>query len=191
MSLIAPVSSAPIGSILAFAGDKRNLPSNWRECDGSLFDRTTYPELADRIGASWGGDAATTMYLPDLRGMFLRGVEGPRDGGRPQVDRDGDDREHARPELPNPGNGGRHVGSVQTSMFQTHDHDVRDPGHGHDVVWGTIVGAGAGTFERSHRDDGAPHPRARNAQTGITVASRGGAETRPVNAYIVWIIRMT
>lgn len=46
-------------------------------CDGSEISRSEYANLFNAIGVCWGiGDGSTTFNLPDLRGMFLRGVSG-------------------------------------------------------------------------------------------------------------------
>ena len=57
----------PIGAIIPFGSD--TIPENWLLCDGSLISRTTYQDLFNVIGTSYGaGDGFTTFKLPDLRG---------------------------------------------------------------------------------------------------------------------------
>jgi len=57
----------PIGAILPFGSD--TIPENWLLCDGSAVSRTTYQDLFNTIGTSYGqGDGFTTFNLPDLRG---------------------------------------------------------------------------------------------------------------------------
>jgi hypothetical protein len=64
---------SPPGSVIAFCGT--NIPAGWLLCDGSLINRTTFTNLYSAIGTGWGaGDGSTTFNLPDLRGMFLRGI---------------------------------------------------------------------------------------------------------------------
>lgn len=55
------------------------LGAGWLACDGALVSRVTYAALFAAIGVVYGvGDGATTFKLPDLRGEFLRGVDGGR-----------------------------------------------------------------------------------------------------------------
>ena len=89
-----------IGSVMAFAGpvpadpaelDAWEQRTGWLLCDGRLLDRTdpVYTPLNDVIGGSWGGDNLDRFNIPDLRGLFLRGVDWA-DRGR---DPDGDARQ--------------------------------------------------------------------------------------------------
>jgi microcystin-dependent protein len=72
-----------IGEIKAFAG---NVDSNhFLAADGSAVSRSRYAELFQKIGTTYGvGDGSTTFNLPDLRGVFLRGLDNGRglDSGR-------------------------------------------------------------------------------------------------------------
>ena len=55
------------------------------ECDGSDVDRGTYADLYAVVGDNYGvGDGASTFGLPDLRGVFVRGLDNGRgqDAGR-------------------------------------------------------------------------------------------------------------
>jgi microcystin-dependent protein len=77
-------------------------PDGWLACDGAVVSRTTYAALFAAIGTTYGvGDGTTTFSLPDLRGEFLRGL----DGGR-GVD------------------SGRTIGSAQGGQMPQHNHDV-------------------------------------------------------------------
>lgn len=50
-------------------------PSGTLSCDGSAVSRSTYSDLFNVIGTTWGaGDGTTTFNLPDFRGIFLRGI---------------------------------------------------------------------------------------------------------------------
>ncbi len=96
----------PAGIIIPFAGPVENIPDGWMLCDGSAVSRSEYANLYKAIGVCWGtGDGATTFNLPDLRGMFLRGVSG--ESGN---DADADSRVVLKD---NGGNTGNNVGSYQ------------------------------------------------------------------------------
>lgn len=57
----------PIGAILPFGGS--TVPNGFLLCNGAAVSRTTYAELFEVIGTSFGaGDGSTTFNVPDLRG---------------------------------------------------------------------------------------------------------------------------
>lgn len=96
----------PVGSILAYAGDPDGLEDQgWLVCDGTALPRQFYTELWEQIGAAFGTPDDDRFNLPDLRGVFLRGVsEGTaRDPGAA-----------TRRVLQPGGNDGARVGSWQT-----------------------------------------------------------------------------
>lgn len=60
----------PIGTINAFAGD--TAPTGYLICDGSAVSRTTYSDLFEVIGTTYGsGDDSTTFNLPDIKGRTI------------------------------------------------------------------------------------------------------------------------
>lgn len=75
--------SNPIGTIISFMGT--NPPFGYLICDGSTYNISQYPDLAnffkDQFGTknNFGGDGETTFAVPDLRNMFLRGYHGESD----------------------------------------------------------------------------------------------------------------
>lgn len=77
----------PVGSIIAFAGN--TLPKGYLLCDGSNISRTTYKNLFDVIGTTYGtGDGSTTFTLPNLIDRFIEGssVAGTyREAGVPNI----------------------------------------------------------------------------------------------------------
>lgn len=106
-------SVIPSGTISPFGGG--TVPSGWLLCDGTAVSRTTYASLYAAILVANGyGDNATTFNLPDLRGRFLRGVDGTA-GNDP--DKTG------RTAMATGGNTGNLVGSVQGHAVQGHGHD--------------------------------------------------------------------
>jgi len=73
--LMSYLNICPTGTIFAFAGT--TAPNGWLLCDGSAVNRTVYAQLYSVVGISSGsGDGSTTFNIPDLRGRFLRGVSG-------------------------------------------------------------------------------------------------------------------
>lgn len=117
--------AAPVGQIGMFW--RATAPTGWLVCDGSAVDRDDYADLFAVIGTSAGpGDGSTTFNLPDLRGEFLRGL----DGGR-GVDT------------------GRALGSAQTSQFAAHTHGsgtlVTSQSGDHQHGAGTLTTGAAGS----------------------------------------------
>jgi microcystin-dependent protein len=74
---IAPAERLPRGTVLPFAGS--TPPTGYLKCDGSAISRSTYSDLFDAIGTSFGaGNGSTTFNIPDLRGVSLRGLDDGR-----------------------------------------------------------------------------------------------------------------
>lgn len=79
----APVSDVPPGLVAYYA--MANPPPGWIRANGAAVSRTSYAQLFSVIGTFYGlGDGSSTFNLPDLRGIFLRGVDDGRnmDPGR-------------------------------------------------------------------------------------------------------------
>lgn len=79
--VVVPVAVNPVmgvtGSVIAFAGT--TSPNGYLMCDGSLVSRANYATLFSVIGTTYGvGDGSTTFNIPDLRGEFIRGLDGGR-----------------------------------------------------------------------------------------------------------------
>jgi len=153
------------GSIIPFGGDPALVPVGWLPCDGSPVAIASYPDLYAVIGTAWGGDGIGTFNIPDLRGRFLRGV----DGGA-GLDPDAGDRNESAAG----GNTGDAVGTVQADQNQGHEHDLQLP------VTGPSGAATPTGFERAYNQG--------NIYSGATT-TQGGAEARPVNAAVEFIIK--
>ena len=171
LSLVAPQVNAlcPPGSVMAYMGT--NAPPGWLMCDGSVVPKILYPALFAVIGtASGNGNGSTTTFnLPDLRGVFLRGVNGARSDGL------GDPGDGRTTEFTG-GNSGNAVGSYQADMFAAHNH-AQNVFVGYDQnvnIQDQEVGSGdaAGTFGRL-----------------ANTLNTGGSETRPKNVYVNYIIK--
>jgi len=184
-----------IGSVWWFA--LPNAPAGFLKANGAAVSRTTYARLFARIGTTFGaGDGSTTFNLPDLRGMFVRGL----DEGR------GIDAQ-----------GGRALGSVQAHTLASHNHTgiaAANGGHTHN---GTTSNSGAhshqvplnGYSDSDHAnnptlgankttrnymastDVSGAHQHAFTTDLAgahthdITLNPSGGAETRPINMALV------
>lgn len=64
----------PKGVINTYAGS--TAPNGWLICDGSAISRSTYSDLFNVIGTTYGtGDGDTTFNLPDLKGKMPVGYD--------------------------------------------------------------------------------------------------------------------
>jgi len=159
----------PVGAVLPFAGT--TAPTNFLVCDGSAVSRTDYANLFALIGESFGqGDNSTTFNIPDLRGRFVRGVDGS--AGR-------DPDKASRTSSATGGNTGNNVGSVQGDAFEGHDHQGNYYGTN-----GNTTGNGPYTGVAAVSAGTALGPA-----TSKVVAEGSSTETRPINIYLNYIIR--
>jgi len=161
----AIATSAPTGSVTMWTTS--SAPAGYLICNGQAVSRTTYAALFAVIGGTFGtGDGSTTFNLPDLRGLFVRGL----DNGR-GID------------------SGRALGSYQDSDNKSHNHGVNDPGHVHGGVQNGTASTG-----RSTSVDQPPavfsYGNTWAAATGIWLSASGGAESRPRNLALNYIIKI-
>jgi len=190
-----------IGTIIPVGYDVAgNIPAGFLACDGSEVDRTIYTKLYSVIGDSWGnGNGTTTFNTPDLRGVFLRGVN---DGAG--KDPDADKRVAIKPG----GAIGDAVGSIQyyaTAISQknqlitsiptersdkdkntlidsqgNHNHNVQHLPY--DNSWYQIAGSHYAEWNSGGTDT------SKDGDHKHTVSSGGDSETRPTNVYADYLI---
>ena len=169
--------SVPVGTIMVYGGDLSNekvksdlKDQGWLPCDGAEISSAGYRELYDAIATAFGGDKDKgTFNVPDLRGRFLRGV----DQGKK---RDPDAATRIADPDHGGGNTGDKVGSVQEDQFASHKHTFAAT-HGRNIS-GSSLG-----------DPPAMASFIYNDWSNKDVAGTGGAETRPKNIYVHWIIK--
>lgn len=160
-ALVAAVQASlnPAGAVLAYAG--ASAPTGYLICDGSAVSRTTYAALFAVIGITAGqGNGTTTFNVPDYRGRFLRGVTGASAN---------DPDASSRTAMNTGGNAGNNVSSVQGYNIQNHAHTLPFLGN---------LGVGA-----------ANAPNFDGSGSTKTTSAVGGNETRPINAYVNFIIK--
>lgn len=183
------------GEVRAFAfGNKEQVrvlrSLGWLECAGQDLDPKDYPELYARIGETWGTSTrGRSFFVPDLRGMFLRGwnngATADPDAGR-----------RVAPDPKGSGVTGNNVGSYQPDALQTHTH--KDKGHTHpigdfsyrqDFNRGGPIGhlentpGQKGNTDLGYADLGEPV----ELQVGSGTV-RAGVETRPKNVFVMFCI---
>lgn len=166
----------PAGVIVPFGGEE--VPFGWMLCNGAEVSRTEYANLYNAIGVCWGiGDGSTTFNLPDMRGVFLRGVSG--DSGNDE------DAESRLVLNDNGGNTGNQVGSYQGDAIRNITGSTS--GHtaatiegvfelGTDNLFWYTGGGSINVFER---------PLSFDASRVVPV----GNDNRPKNVYVNYIIK--
>ena len=160
--LATPVQQAlnPTGAITMYGG--ASAPGGYLLCDGAAYSRSIYSALFTAIGTAYGvGDGSTTFNVPDMRGMFPRGVTGASAN-----DPDASSRTSI-----NGGNSGNNVGSVQSSAFGSHYH-TSSCTNGPGLSAPQIPGYNQGT-----------------SIANVSTNTVGGNETRPINIYLNFIIK--
>jgi len=68
----------PPGAVMSFA--TKGPPQGWLECNGQTLSITSYPNLSQLLGTTWGGDGINNFAIPNLNGFndasgghFIRG----------------------------------------------------------------------------------------------------------------------
>jgi len=166
-ALVSAVQQAlcPPGTVVAYMGT--TAPAGWLLCNGASVSRTTYASLYAVIGNASGSADTNSFNVPDFRGRFLRGWD--NNTGR-------DPDRFSRTAMATGGNINDAIGSIQGDQLESHNHHIAR----------TVVdwNADAGFDHRSltaTTDDG--------HWTGQNTEFTGGNETRPINAYVNYIIK--
>ena len=176
--------NSPIGSIMPFAGDASKVPTGWLLCDGDEVSRSEYAALYDVIGTAWGfGNNSTTFNLPDMRGVFLRGISG---------DSEKDEDVEERVPLKEGGNSGNNVGSYQGDAIRNITGKESDQNQWCDNFRNNVEGAfsyhEAGYNAGDPRGGGGSDPfyyLCFDASLVVPV----GSDNRPQNVYVNYIIK--
>jgi microcystin-dependent protein len=167
-------ATVPSGVVVAFTG--ASAPAGWLLCDGTAVGRTAFAALFTAIGTTHGqGDGSTTFNVPDYRSRFLRGVDGSAN-----LDPD----KTSRTAMNAGGQTGNAVGSVQTDALQGHFHGPHNAGS---YVMASSSDPGANALSTG---GGQISPSTGSPVTdGSHGTPRLSSESRPVNAYVNFIIK--
>jgi microcystin-dependent protein len=192
----------PPGTIMAFGGTV--CPAGWVFCDGTIYDgaNNNYSALYNVIGTIWGNGTiiglGTTnatggtkpFNVPDLRGMFLRGVDGTR-GDLPD--------ENNRVRIYAGSFSGNNIGTYESDQYASHSHTTsvsKDGSHQHNIALTRVSVSSGGSY--GDTPVGLPDGNPTDAVTAndgahthtITIGNAGGAETRPRNMAVLYIIKL-
>ena len=182
----------PVGTIVPYAGSvltQGDVPPGWLLCNGRpVPDGEAYDELRDLLQTTaWGRDGAVVL-LPELRGMFLRGVDDP-DGESGEWPAAGNDKDPAARYVRITRQENRRVGSVQDFATGKPSGGLQTKETTSAVVlpWKSVaLGGKSADMGHTAKADGA---------TPLTLtiprlAVEGyDSETRPLNAYVNFIIK--
>ncbi|MBT0624368.1 phage tail protein [Pseudomonas fluorescens] len=165
-----PSSIVPAGAIMAFAMSA--IPAGYLKANGAAVSRTTYAALFAQINTYYGaGDGVNTFNLPDLRGLFVRGLDEGR-GLDP----------------------GRGFGTFQWSQNLWHDHaassDVQGQ-HTHGLLKAASGNNSSGPYvspANAGNTLSTTEPAGAHSHN-ITVGASGGNESRPVNIAVIYCIK--
>ena len=138
------------------------------------------------IGGAWGYDNFDDFRVPDLRGVFLRGVNGGRADGF--GDPDASSRPGAYPSSAN----GDNVGSYQYDALQDHVHSSAILTYGGSSVNQAVISLLAnGTSQYlTTNTSGNPYNKVLGpVDDGVHGTLRISRETRPINANVNYIIK--
>ena len=166
----------PVGTVMPYVGKFETIQGlvaqGWLLCDGTALQVSAQKTLFDAIGTAFGGDGTTTFNLPDLRGQFLRGV----DGGA-KIDPD----VNSRTAQATNGNSGGNVGSRQGECLQNHQHHW-------DYNFAYITQGGSSLAVQLMDLSGPFNHGGLQGTKPTTNVDGGGNETRPVNVYVYYLI---
>ena len=168
----------PIGTIIAFGGNleaaKALENEGWYVCDGREVSRDEFATLFSITSSNWGQEG-TDFRLPDLQGLFLRGLDLKTAGQERDIDRD------SRTNMYVGGASGRNVGSYQRDAFQGHQPRMFIKGNS---------GSNNLGFQHAPNNDGQAEGHAKGIMAlGDYGEPRVSKETRPSNAYVIYLIK--
>lgn len=138
----------------------------WMLCDGRYLTPAYYPELFAVLGYLYGKRSSDGAFrLPDLRGLFLRGVDAGS-GMDPQA------AERVGPLGTGTSSG---IGSLQCDVFQDHTHTYEVIPPATATSSGNAGGQGTGTKKTTSPDSPArfgPETRAKNVAVNYIIKFR-------------------
>jgi microcystin-dependent protein len=201
-----------IGEIFDFAGP--TAPADCMACDGQALSKTTYPDLFNVIGYTWGG-SGDTFNLPPGKNRFRRHRDDTGLAGSVGTLQNPDVTSHAHAVVGNTGNDTEdhaHAFSGTTQGMNAnnpHSHPVQNTTN---IVTGNSTGSGVGgggafgpfqspsvAFSIGNTDIN--HGHAFSGTTGgrnayhthpinLTTSAVGGSETRPSSMTVLTCIRV-
>lgn len=168
----------PIGTIIIWGGDPTEIPENWKVCNGDPLKIDQHQKLHHVLGKRWDNDGKykeNHFNIPDLRGVFLRGVNEDRN------DEYSDPEFSERKRLKDDSTqtlADNDAGTYQKDVFKSHIHK-----------YARFETTGVNT-EPGGPDGNDYHGWQTRTYNTDSSEPEGGKETRPVNAYVYFIIKV-
>jgi microcystin-dependent protein len=175
----------PCGAMVNFAGT--TAPTGWLICDGRLISRSTYSDLFDIIGTTYGFTTNENFNLPDLGERIPVGYKSGTNslgntGGNNSVTLTTNQipsHTHSGTVASN----GDHTHTGTSDSNGSHTHTASDSGHNHsynDAYFAENRGGGTNVYGTGSGTDGdndyyyrTPTPTTSNGFANITVANNG------------------
>lgn len=137
----------PVGAILPYAGS--SAPVGFLLCQGQAVSRTTYAELFDLFGTTYGvGDGSTTFNLPDFRQRFPLGKAASGTGNT--LGATGGSMEHVHAQTSHTHSVPNHTHSnPNTNSGGSHAHSQSSTGSGGSHNHGYFLQMGTGEIDQT------------------------------------------
>lgn len=192
--MLNKVPGIPVGTIWAYMGDGSDLTElevgGWFLCDGraiSGLSELTADEKSELQSLFTSSSKPNPGNLPDLRGMFLRGMDKSSSNDPDRSSR----------------SGGNAIGSYQGDVYASHNHSAvtsTNGNHSHTFYTRNDDFNGGSGFPNNDypssfsNDNGIMGWGSAISTNGdhshsVTVNNNGGNETRPKNVYVNYIIK--
>ncbi len=152
-------TSFPAGILTPYAGS--SAPTGWLLCYGQSISKTTYPDLWDAIGYTYGG-SGDNFNVPDMRGRILAGLDNLGASSANRLTGSWADGLG--------GNSGAETHTLSTSEIPAHNHDILNDQSGGSFATPSIVkgnGAYYNTYTTENTGGGGSH---NNVQPTIAVS---------------------
>lgn len=158
----------PVGIISPYGGS--TAPAGWLLCYGQSLLRTDYAALFTAIGTTYGAADGTHFSLPDLRGRLPAGKDNMGGSAASRL---------TSTTMTPDGNtlgavGGDQTVTLDTTMIPAHSHSIDDPGHTHDLSFGTFGITAGGAISGMRNDTNTTTKATNSSTTGITAGNTGG-----------------
>jgi microcystin-dependent protein len=169
--------ATPPGTVVAFLGP--TPPSGWLAADGSMIDSQVVPQYAALVavlraaGSVFQGAGLSQAELPDLRGMFLRGVG----------------TNATRMTAAGTAFSGGQIGDYQQDQLQGHYHTYRTSTGAGAMGSPYLMAATGATRQAVDGTDPSKVDLLGPSADGVSGTPRVGSETKPASYSVAYIIK--
>lgn len=161
---------SPVGSIIMFGGSV--APAGWLLCDGQVLDSVANPIYASLfavIGTTYGGTGASNFAVPNISGIFVRGVGSQSISGQTYSGT---------------------LGTKQVDNLESHNHGGATGSSTVPVTTVNIFNNGSATGIPTNTQAAGSGTISGSGHTHTISASGSGTETYPANITLTYIIKI-